>query len=255
MGAYISNQVKMHAYHLNFEILDNEFCKFHKRKFWRNPSSGRPTWNGQRLKLLLKIFHFWEFFNLDRPPIRIRPTEKSLCFFTFFDRAFKPSILIFRAPSSPHLLSSAPLSTWPSKVVRFLTLPLFWVRLQALTSFKRAFEPSLLVERAFEPSFLFERAFEPSHFLKRAFEPSLPFEPSTILLSAPSSPHFPFSFYLGRSPITMRPFIFYLGRSPITKRPFSLYLSKKKKKEKKKGGSSSKWLVSWFLHLSVKVVC
>jgi hypothetical protein len=27
MGAYISNQVKMHAYHLNFETLDNEFCK------------------------------------------------------------------------------------------------------------------------------------------------------------------------------------------------------------------------------------
>jgi hypothetical protein len=42
MGAYILNQVKMHAYHLNFETLDNEFCKFHKRKFWRNPSSGRP---------------------------------------------------------------------------------------------------------------------------------------------------------------------------------------------------------------------
>jgi len=35
MKAYISNQVKMHSYHLNFEILDNEFCKFHKRKFWR----------------------------------------------------------------------------------------------------------------------------------------------------------------------------------------------------------------------------
>ena len=108
--------------------------------------------------------------------MRIRPTEKSLCFSTFFNRAFEPSIIIFRAPSSLHLLSSTPLSTWPSKVVRFLTLPLFWVRLQALTSFKRAFEPSLLVERAFEPSFLFERAFEPSHFLKRAFEPPLPFE-------------------------------------------------------------------------------
>jgi len=31
MWAYISNQVKMHAYHLNFETLDNEFCKLHKR--------------------------------------------------------------------------------------------------------------------------------------------------------------------------------------------------------------------------------
>ena len=28
MGAYISNQVKMHAYHLNFETLDNEFANF-----------------------------------------------------------------------------------------------------------------------------------------------------------------------------------------------------------------------------------
>jgi len=25
MGAYISNQVKMHAYNLKFEILDNQF--------------------------------------------------------------------------------------------------------------------------------------------------------------------------------------------------------------------------------------
>jgi hypothetical protein len=29
----------------------------------------------------------------------------------------------------------------------------------------------------------------------------------------------------------------------------------KKTAKKKKGGLSSKWLVSWFLHLSVKVVC
>jgi hypothetical protein len=28
-GAYISNQVNMHAYHLNFETLDNECCKFY----------------------------------------------------------------------------------------------------------------------------------------------------------------------------------------------------------------------------------
>jgi len=119
------------------------------------------------LKLLLKSFHFWEFFNLGRLPMRIRPPEKSLCFSTFFEYAFKPSIIIFRASSSPHLLSSAPLSTWPSKVVRFLTLPLFWMRLRALTSFEHDFEPSLPFERAFEPS--------------------------TILLSAPLSPRFPSS--------------------------------------------------------------
>ena len=147
-------------------------------------------WNCQRLKLLLKIFHFWEFFNLGRPPMRIRPTEKSLCFSTFFNRAFEPSIIIFRAPSSLHLLSSTPLSTWPSKVVRFLTLPLFWVRLRALTSFERAFEHSLPVERAFEPSFPFERTYEPSHFLKHACEPSLPFEHTF-------EPSFSFLFLLG----------------------------------------------------------
>jgi hypothetical protein len=156
-----------------------------------------------RLKLLF-FFYFWEFFSLGMPPMRIRPPEKSLCFSTIFESVFEPSIIIFRAPSSPHLISSAPLSPWPSKVVCFLTLPLFWVRLQALTSFERDFELSIPFERAFEPS--------------------------TILLIASSSLHFPFSFYLGRSPITMRPFFFfYLGRSLITMRPFSLYLSKNKK--------------------------
>jgi hypothetical protein len=29
----------------------------------------------------------------------------------------------------------------------------------------------------------------------------------------------------------------------------------KKKQQQKKNGSSSKWLVSWFQHLSVKVIC
>jgi len=47
MGTYISNQVKMHAYHLNFETLDNEFCKFHKRNLWWDPLNVRPPWNGK----------------------------------------------------------------------------------------------------------------------------------------------------------------------------------------------------------------
>jgi hypothetical protein len=163
--------------------------------------------------------------------MRIRPPEKSLCFSTFFECAFEPSIIIFSASSSPHLLSSASLSPWPSKVVCFLTLPLFWVCLRALTSCKRAFEPSFPVERAFEPSLPFERAFEPSFLVERAFEPSFlverAFEPSFPFECA-FEPLFSFSFYLGRSPITMRPFLFLLGRSLITMRPFSLYLSKKK---------------------------
>jgi hypothetical protein len=133
----------MHSYHLNFETLDNEFCKFHMRKFQRNPSSGRPTWNCQRSNLLLKIFYFWEFFNLDRSPIRNRPSKKSLCFSTSFECAFEPLIIIFRALSSPYLLSSVPSSSWPSKVLRFLTLPPFSRTPLSLTSLQmhpRAFD-------------------------------------------------------------------------------------------------------------------
>ena len=117
-----------------------------------------------------------------------------------FVEAFKP-LSPFKCAFKPYLLSSAPLRPWPSKVVRFLNLPLFWTRFWALTFFEHAFKPSFPVERAFEPSFPFERAFEPSYFLKHVCEPSLPlesaFEPSTILLSASSSPHFPFFFLLG----------------------------------------------------------
>jgi len=80
------------------------------------------------LKLLLKNFHFWEFFNLSRPPMKIKPLEKYLYFPTtfhsLFERAFEPS-------SYPHFerafqpsscfFSSAPSSPRPSKVVRFLS--------------------------------------------------------------------------------------------------------------------------------------
>jgi hypothetical protein len=51
-----------------------------------------------------------EFFNLGRPPTRIRPSEKSLCFSITLKCAFEPLIIIFRAFSSPYLLSSAPSS-------------------------------------------------------------------------------------------------------------------------------------------------
>ena len=162
MGAYISKQVKMHAYHLNFETLNNEFCKFYMRKFQRNPSSGRPTWNGQYWNCFWKFFTFENFSSWAGRPWELGHL-KNLCI-------FPP-------------LSSAPSSPWPSKVVRFLTLPpfsrtplsfylvssaplsprfllnapsnphlfrarlwafglSFWARLQPLTSFKRAFEPS-----------------------------------------------------------------------------------------------------------------
>jgi len=168
------------------------------------------------------FFCFWEFFNLGRPPTRIRPSKKSLCFSTSLKCAFEPLIIIFRAFSSPYLLSSTPSSPWPSKVWRFLTLPPFLRTPSSLTSlqihprvplstslspFERAFEPSLPFERAFEPSLSpFERAFEPSLLFERAFEPSLSpferaFEPSLssssafehllFSSSAPFSPRFP----------------------------------------------------------------
>jgi hypothetical protein len=159
-----------------------------------------------QLEMAKKWNCFWKIFNLGRLPMRIRPPKKSLCFsYHFFECAFEPSIIIFRAPSRPHFLSSAPSSPWPSKVVRFLTLPLFWVRLQALTSFECAFEPSLFLStfrvltffrgrlRALasfssaplSSRFLFERALEPSLPFECAFEPSPP-------SSAPSSPLLPF---------------------------------------------------------------
>ena len=59
----------------------------------------------------------------------------------------------------------------------------------------------------------------------------------------------------GRLPGTIRPlakffaFFYHPAGCPKQFDPF------KKKQKNKKGESSSKWLVSWFLHLSVKVVC
>jgi len=124
MRAYISNQVKMHAYHLNFEKLDNEFANLiRENSNGIHRVEGQLEWPG--LKLLLKNLHFWEFFNLGRSPTRIRPFEKSLCFSITLKCAFEPLIVIFRALSSPYLLSSAPSSPWTSKVLRFLTLPPF----------------------------------------------------------------------------------------------------------------------------------
>jgi hypothetical protein len=146
--------------------------------FIRENSGGIHQVEG-RLEMAKDWNCFWKFFIFENFSTWAgRPWElghlKNLCvFLPSLKCAFKPSIIIFSAPSSPHLLSSAPLSPWPSKVVRFLTLPLFWVCLRALTSSERAFEPSLHFERAFEPSLPFKRALEPSLPFKRALEPSL----------------------------------------------------------------------------------
>jgi hypothetical protein len=150
-------------------------------------------WPG--LKLLLKNFHFWEFFNLGRSPTRIRPSENSLCFSITLKCAFEPLIIIFRAFSSLNLLSSASSSPWPSKVVHFLSYLLLSAPSSPhLISFKCAFEPSTIKGSAFPILPPLEWAFEPSpHFFSSA--PSSPqlskvvYFLSYLLLSAPSSPH------------------------------------------------------------------
>jgi hypothetical protein len=58
MRAYISNQVKMHAYHLNFETLNNVFCKDSPKKSLMGSIKEKPPGNGQKLEILLKIFSF-----------------------------------------------------------------------------------------------------------------------------------------------------------------------------------------------------
>jgi hypothetical protein len=118
-----------------------------------------------------KFFHFWEIFNLGRPPMRIKPPEKSLCFSTSFECAFEPLMIIFRAPPSPYLL----------------------VRLRALISFKCAFEPLIRIFRAFSSPYLLLRAPSSLISFKCAFKPlSIIFRALSspyILSSAPSSPY------------------------------------------------------------------
>jgi len=84
------------------------------------------------LKLLLKNFYFWEFFNLGRLPMRIRPPEKSLYFSTTFQFPLLRQCISY--PTS------------------------FWVL------FERAFEPSTIIGSAFPILPPFERAFEPSSY-------------------------------------------------------------------------------------------
>jgi len=134
MGAYISKQVKMHAYHL-WDI-KQWVVQISLQKIPTESSKWKANLKWPGLKLLLKIFCFWEFFNLGRPPPRIRPSEKSLRFSTSLKCAFEPLIIIFKALSSPYLFSSAPSSPWPSKVLRLLTLPPFSRTPSSLTSFQ-----------------------------------------------------------------------------------------------------------------------
>jgi len=109
------------------------------------------------LKLLLKHFHFWEFFSLGRLPIRIRLHKKKIKkikkkkflyifpphfsfhswssafpilppFEFFFEHAFEPSSYLHSStPSSPRFISISrvPSSPQPSKVVHFLSY-LLW---------------------------------------------------------------------------------------------------------------------------------
>jgi len=183
MGAYISKQVKMHAYHLwdikqwvvqiSLQKIPTESIK------WK----ANLKWPG--LKLLLKNFHFWEFFNLGRPPTRIRPSEKSLYFSITLKCAFEPLIIIFRALSSLYLLSKCAFELLTIQGIAFLSLT---------SLFENTFEPYLpsnapsslwssflgclwvfafLVECLWALAFLFESAFEPSLPSSSTFEHSL----------------------------------------------------------------------------------
>jgi hypothetical protein len=104
-----------------------------------------------------------------------------------FKCAFEPLIIIFRALSSPYLLSSAPLSP---------RLP-----------FERAFEPSLPSSASLSPRLLFERAFEPlfSFWVRLG---ALAF--FHFFLSAPLSPRF-----LSSAPSSPRPFFWVRLRALI----------------------------------------
>jgi hypothetical protein len=74
------------------------------------------------LKLLWKNFHFWEFFNLSRPPMRNRPPKKkkkrkknNFAIFFHHISVSTPEVVYFLSylllssfssvPSSPHLIS------------------------------------------------------------------------------------------------------------------------------------------------------
>jgi hypothetical protein len=86
--------------------------------------------------------------------MRIRPPAKSLCFSTSFKCAFEPLIIIFRALSSPYLLSNAPSSIWSSF---FRTLSSPYLLLSAplsLISFKCAFERLIIIFKAFSSLYL-----------------------------------------------------------------------------------------------------
>jgi len=148
------------------------------------------------------FFIFWEIFNLGRPPMRIKPPEKSLCFSTSFECAFEPLMIIFRVPpspyllvrlrglisfkcafeplirifralSSPYLLLSAPSSLWALFLERFQALIFFQVRLQALSPFKCAFEPLTIQGSAFRnPTFLSSAPSSPHLFRARLWAPA-----------------------------------------------------------------------------------
>jgi hypothetical protein len=127
MRAYISNQVKMHAYHLNFWDTGQWFLQISLEKnSKRNPSSGRPTWNGEHWNCFWKIFIFenfstwadclWELDHLKNhcifpPPFIFHSWGSAFPILPPLECAFEPS---------PHFFSSAPSSHRPSKGVCFL---------------------------------------------------------------------------------------------------------------------------------------
>jgi hypothetical protein len=127
------------------------------------------------LKLLLKNFHFWEFFNLGRPPMRIRPPKKkNLSIFFHHISVSTPEVVHFLS----YLLLSS-FSSVPSSPRLISIRARLWALI--LSPFERAFEPSSYLHSRAPSS---PRPSKVVHFL------------SYLLWSASSSPHFPSSFYL-----------------------------------------------------------
>jgi len=153
MGAYISNQVKMHAYHLNFETLDNGFWNL-----IRENSGGIHQEEGQlemaKIEIAFENFSLLRIFQPGQAAHENWATGKISVFLTSFECAFEPSTIKGSAfpilpplewafEPSPHFFSSAPSSPQLSKVVYFLSYLLlsapssphlnsFRVRLRAL---------------------------------------------------------------------------------------------------------------------------
>ena len=62
MGAYISKQVKMHAYHLKFETLDNEFFLISYEKIPMESIKWKANLKWPNIEIIVECFSFFRIF-------------------------------------------------------------------------------------------------------------------------------------------------------------------------------------------------